>query len=898
MPRIPIPEYQQRVAVPQDVGPTARAPGIAADTAMGSAFLMAGKAIEGAGNAVVSDQEVNHKLAVEDEKVRAAQTLAQARTDWEQHLVDRKASAQPGAPNFTGDVLKDFDQYAPKLVEGFQTREVKGYVAQQTAAIRQQVAAHAIAYEATARIDYKSEGVKNAVNTAASGLELDPGAYEDVAREQLGIIDALDVPPATRAKLRDDAQRGLAYAAVAGMIRRNPSATFEALTGVSRRMPADATVPEGDMPGAPAAVGPADGPRGIRNNNPGNITKGASQWAGEVDNGDPRYTAFATPEHGIRAMAQNLLTYQDRYGLKTPAAIISRWAPASENDTGSYVGAVARTVGVKPDEAVDLHNPATMKKFVRAMVLQENGQDPYSDAQVAAGVSAAIDGKALPEPQAKGEGAVPMGTITVQAARPVGNPAIDALQWKDRLHLATQAQAEITRQQADAKAELHSRTANAEAMARDGIADPNPLGQDAFVAAYGQRDGLERYAMYARGQQFAGDVKALQTMPPDARAALLERTRPTQGTPDYAVEAQRWEVRAAVANQLRGEEVADPMGTAIKRGIGGAQPLDFQNPDAMKAELTKRVGIATEMAQSYATEPRVLTKPEAAAFAQIIKQAPVAQQKGYLGALYKGLGGDMQLFKLTMQQVAPDAPVVALAGIYQAKGLRTNDLPNRPATDVADLILRGHAILNPAKNADGSDHMGGKSLLKMPADKDMLPEWTNDTGAAFKGKEQASDLYYQGALSIYAALAAERGQYDGVLNTDLWKAAIRLSTGGVEKVNGSEIVMPYGVTRDDFQAGLASRAADIVKKKLVVGVKSPDEITGAPLENIGDGRYMVRRGTGYLVDPGGRPVVIDFNTEAQSPATMPAAYQPPSPPAPSPYTKGKRQPVGVMRGGL
>jgi hypothetical protein len=298
------------------------------------------------------------------------------------------------------------------------------------------------------------------------------------------------------------------------------------------------------------------------------------------------------------------------------------------------------------------------------------------------------------------------------------------------------------------------------------------------------------------------------------------------------------------------------------------------------------------MAQSYDTKPQVLTKAEAGAFAQIVKQAPPEQQKRYLGALYAGLGSDTQLFNLTMQQVAPDAPVLALAGVYQARGLRTTDLPNRPATDVADLILRGNAILNP--KGEGPEHMGGKALLKMPAQKDMLAEWTNDTGAAFKGKERAGDLYFQGALSIYAALAAERGVYDGVLNTDLWKAAIQLSTGGVQKVNGSEIVMPYGLDMDTFKAGLAKRAADVVSRKLAVGVKSPDEITGAPLENVGDGRYMVRRGTGYLVDPGGRPVVIDFNS---APAPV-ATYTPPAPPARVPYERGRRQPVGTARGGM
>ena len=32
-----------------------------------------------------------------------------------------------------------------------------------------------------------------------------------------------------------------------------------------------------------------------------------------------------------------------------------------------------------------------------------------------------------------------------------------------------------------------------------------------------------------------------------------------------------------------------------------------------------------------------------------------------------------------------------------------------------------------------------------------------------------------------------------------------------------------------------------------------------PLENVGDGRYLFRRGAGYLVGKDGRPVVVDLN---------------------------------------
>src|SRR3569832_207317 len=81
--------------------------------------------------------------------------------------------------------------------------------------------------------------------------------------------------------------------------------------------------------------------RGLRNNNPGNIRKTATDWRGEVVGSDSAFETFATPEAGIRALAVLLRNYQRKYGLRTVRAIITRYAPPSENNTESYVSAVA-----------------------------------------------------------------------------------------------------------------------------------------------------------------------------------------------------------------------------------------------------------------------------------------------------------------------------------------------------------------------------------------------------------------------------------------------------------------------------------------------------------------------------------------------------------------------------
>lgn len=127
-------------------------------------------------------------------------------------------------------------------------------------------------------------------------------------------------------------------------------------------------------------------PRGIRNNNPGNIRHG-QDWQGMApEQTDRDFVQFITPEMGIRALAKVLATYESR-GLRTVRTIISRWAPPEENDTESYIAAVSKEVGVNPDTPLEsaLHLPRLMQAIIR----HENGQQPYTDDQIAKGIALA-----------------------------------------------------------------------------------------------------------------------------------------------------------------------------------------------------------------------------------------------------------------------------------------------------------------------------------------------------------------------------------------------------------------------------------------------------------------------------------------------------------------------------
>lgn len=130
-------------------------------------------------------------------------------------------------------------------------------------------------------------------------------------------------------------------------------------------------------------------PRGIRFNNPLNIRIG-NDWEGEVINPqNGQFEHFATPQAGIRAGAVILLRYATVYHHRTIREIIGRWAPHNENPTNAYVDYVATRLNISPNAPVDWTNDNWLASLIDAMIFFENGENPYPQNLVFAGINAA-----------------------------------------------------------------------------------------------------------------------------------------------------------------------------------------------------------------------------------------------------------------------------------------------------------------------------------------------------------------------------------------------------------------------------------------------------------------------------------------------------------------------------
>jgi hypothetical protein len=121
---------------------------------------------------------------------------------------------------------------------------------------------------------------------------------------------------------------------------------------------------------APAAQ--AIQPRGLRNNNPGNIEYGSFAKANGATGNDGRFAIFPSVEHGLAATDKLLQNYGTQ-GIDTVQGVIGKWAPSSENNVDAYSGFVATQMGVAPDAKLNMGDPKVRSSLAQAITQYENG---------------------------------------------------------------------------------------------------------------------------------------------------------------------------------------------------------------------------------------------------------------------------------------------------------------------------------------------------------------------------------------------------------------------------------------------------------------------------------------------------------------------------------------------
>ena len=116
-------------------------------------------------------------------------------------------------------------------------------------------------------------------------------------------------------------------------------------------------------------------PRGLRNNNPGNIRRNSDVFQGEKTSSDKEFKQFKSMAYGYRAIFKILSNYYRNYKLDTIRKMIGRWAPENENDTDAYIKAVSDYAGIPTDDSINVNDREQMIRIVAGMSKVENGRE-------------------------------------------------------------------------------------------------------------------------------------------------------------------------------------------------------------------------------------------------------------------------------------------------------------------------------------------------------------------------------------------------------------------------------------------------------------------------------------------------------------------------------------------
>lgn len=115
-------------------------------------------------------------------------------------------------------------------------------------------------------------------------------------------------------------------------------------------------------------------PRGLRNNNPGNLRRSNDKWQGlRREQTDPQFFQFDTMAYGYRALLKTLQNYRKLHALLTIEEMIARWAPENENHTAQYVRAVCQDLQVPATYVPDVDDRDTLCALAAAISRVENG---------------------------------------------------------------------------------------------------------------------------------------------------------------------------------------------------------------------------------------------------------------------------------------------------------------------------------------------------------------------------------------------------------------------------------------------------------------------------------------------------------------------------------------------
>ena len=282
----------------------------------------------------------------------------------------------------------------------------------------------------------------------------------------------------------------------------------------------------------------------------------------------------------------------------------------------------------------------------------------------------------------------------------------------------------------------------------------------------------------------------------------------------------------------------DPLTFAVKQGVIPApQPLNVQDSES----LEERSRLARIAEDHYGVSVSPLSDDEAGQIASFLETAPADQRIMLFRQLALGL--DAQHIK-------------AVAGQLTKKGDKVTALSmglSVEAPQVASGILRGKDTVR------DNPHI-------MPSGLDLVTA-RNDLNSiilgAYQHNSEEHSAVAEAAMNLYAFKSWQARDMSGVYDSDRLTQAVNEVTGGLLTINrgflrGSFTIQP---PRRGMKEGEFEKVLNLADYSAAKGFTAEDIKENGFFESIGDGKYLVKFGPGYVQSDNG-PFILDLSNVA------------------------------------
>ncbi|MBN3738087.1 hypothetical protein [Burkholderia sp. Tr-20355] len=219
---IRIPVYDRQVT-PALQSSGAQTPLTVVDDGTGAALQQAGAAIGQVAGVLETQKR-------QDEQAAVARQIGDDRVTWLQNMQTAKDNAAPGAPDFTPNLIKGFDDYAQQQLQQMPDGAAKRFYTLQLGDLRTSLAGQAVTWQAEQHRAYNVSQYQQGNDTAARAIAMDPTLYGSTRASQLALIDTAQLDPQTKSKLAENFKDVASTAAGMRAVADDPVSALGAMT--------------------------------------------------------------------------------------------------------------------------------------------------------------------------------------------------------------------------------------------------------------------------------------------------------------------------------------------------------------------------------------------------------------------------------------------------------------------------------------------------------------------------------------------------------------------------------------------------------------------------------------------------------------------------------------------